>query len=302
MDLNEFHENNSSNYTLESSIPPVTKVEKCLLGIDEAGRGPVLGPMVYGIAFCPVSFAEKLKEMGFADSKTLSEEMREKLFSNLNSESKFIGWKAEILSPNYISNSMLKRGKYNLNALSHDSAIGLVQKALDDGVNLSEVFVDTVGDPKKYEAKLSSIFPNINFTVAKKADATYPIVSAASICAKVARDRVVKGWKFMEGESFNEVKFGSGYPADPTTKSFMADNVDKVFGYPQFVRFSWSTSETILQKQAISVTWSDEEDDENTPSILSFFGKNSKRSSIKKPAKSHQFYKERGLHHVSSIH
>jgi len=47
------------------------------------------------------------------------------------------------------------------------------------------VYVDTVGDPVKYEDKLQRLFPQLKVTVAKKADALYPIVSAASICAKV---------------------------------------------------------------------------------------------------------------------
>ena len=77
-------------------------------------------------------------------------------------------------------------GRYNLNQQSHDAAIGLVQKVLDRGVNLRYLYVDTVGDPERYQTKLEGLFPMLNIIVAKKADSIYPIVSAASICAKVA--------------------------------------------------------------------------------------------------------------------
>lgn len=62
------------------------------------------------------------------------------------------------------------------------------------------------------QEKLSEIFPEFKITVAKKADAIYPIVSAASICAKVSRDRALKAWTFQEGLKATSDDFGSGYP------------------------------------------------------------------------------------------
>merc|ERR1719277_559455 len=118
---------------------------------------------------------------------------------------------------------MNKRGKYNLNAMSHDTAIGIVKDAVDHGVNVSEVYVDTVGPPEKYQAKLEGIFPNMKVTVAKKADSLYPCVSAASICAKVARDKCLRDWIFVEKqEGLGMTKeWGSGYPGDAVTKKFL---------------------------------------------------------------------------------
>ena len=197
------------------TYPPGTPV---MLGIDEAGRGPVLGPMVYGCAYCPLSREKDLKSSGYADSKTLTEEQRENLFEKICA-CEYVGWSVEVISAARLSEHMLRVKKYNLNLISHDSAAGLVRRTLALGVNVSKVFVDTVGDPDKYQAKLSGMFPSIEFKVAKKADSLFPCVSAASICAKVVRDRDIKAWKPSESnQAHTAVALGSGYPADPFTK------------------------------------------------------------------------------------
>jgi ribonuclease H2 subunit A len=116
------------------------------------------------------------------------------------------------------------------------------------------------------------MFPGIDITVAKKADSTYPIVSAASIAEPNLSETI--------GQAF-----GSGYPSgkkkiffyyaetnflasvlkrfslclfitsDPNTVRWLNENIDPVFGYPSIIRFSWSTTATILEKNAASVEW-----------------------------------------------
>ena len=185
MDLKPYIEKNGENYIYFSSIPENCKSQPCILGIDEAGRGPVLGPMVYGISFCPLEKNEDLKNLGVDDSKALTEAKREDLLKKLQDNSDYIGYAIHVLSSRYISTSMYRRSKYNLNTMSHDTAIDLVKLALEKGVQVAEIYVDTVGPPEKYQAKLQEIFPAQKVTVAKKADSLYPCVSAASICAKV---------------------------------------------------------------------------------------------------------------------
>lgn len=110
--------------------------------------------MVYGTAFYPLKLKNEMSKMEFADSKQLTEDKRDKLFEKMCGKlQNKLGWSVDILSPNLISNSMLKRSKYNLNELSHDTAIGLIRRVIDAGVLVKEVYVDTVGPPEKYEAK-----------------------------------------------------------------------------------------------------------------------------------------------------
>jgi ribonuclease H2 subunit A len=187
--------------------------EPCILGVDEAGRGPVLGPMVYSVAFTPVSKKDQLKDIGFDDSKVLTAVQREQLFDKIQLEGEWIGWSVHALSPQDISESMLRVNKYNLNAMAHDTTINLIKKVLEQGINIEQIYVDTVGPPDKYQIKLKEIFPGIQITVAKKADSIYPIVSAASICAKVIRDDILSNWEFVESRLSVSNAFGSGYPS-----------------------------------------------------------------------------------------
>ncbi|XP_046999958.1 ribonuclease H2 subunit A isoform X1 [Schistocerca americana] len=291
---------NSENLTLCSNVPALCTEEPCILGVDEAGRGPVLGPMVYGVSYCPKSKQDVLNDLGCADSKSLTEEKREDIFKKICSERDTIGWIVEAISPKTICNNMLKRQKYSLNQIAQDSTVHLINSACSKGVRIAEVYVDTVGMPEKYQAKLSAIFPELKITVAKKADATYPIVSAASICAKVSRDRALSVWKFTEGLELTAKEFGSGYPNDPVTKKFLVENIDPVFGFPQLVRFSWSTADKILQENAVQVEWEEEDDDaeadKSNTSITSFFQVEKKKKRSK-----HPFFVHRKLSNLETM-
>ncbi|KAL8161798.1 hypothetical protein V2J09_013287 [Rumex salicifolius] len=225
----------------------------CMMGIDEAGRGPVLGPMVYACLYCSSSYQKTLSSLSFADSKTLKEEKREEVFELLK-VNESIGWAVDVIDPRELSAKMLKKNKINLNEISHESAIGLVTRVLNMGVLLTEVYVDTVGDADKYAIKLTEKFPSIKFVVAKKADSLYPVVSGASIVAKVTRDRALHDWVFEENAEKIQKNFGSGYPADPETKAWLEQHQHLVFGFPSLVRFSWGTCNAYA-KDNVAVLW-----------------------------------------------
>ncbi|EFP85606.1 uncharacterized protein PGTG_10935 [Puccinia graminis f. sp. tritici CRL 75-36-700-3] len=259
------------------------KRDNWIMGIDEAGRGPVLGPMVYGAAFCTQAFAEdKLLDLGFADSKTLTHRRREELLEMIvhppadQPLNERVEWNVKVLTPADISQGMNRRSPYNLNAQAFDATCEIIQHALDLQYNLQHIYVDTLGPPKTHQMKLEQSFPGIKFTVCSKADSIYPIVGAASVVAKVTRDAIVSHWihpesthpqkrKSSQEDEDATTSLGSGYPSDPNTVKWLSENFNTIFGFGQLVRFSWGTVKTLLADRGPAFSWNDE------PSIQKWF-------------------------------
>ena len=318
--LKSLSSSNDEDAFFSSSVPSQCLSNDCCLGIDEAGRGPVLGPMVYAAAFTPINQDDALRALGLADSKTLSEETREKLFCNFQEQTEqqpAIGYVIHAISPHTISTSMLAEHKTNLNRLSHNAAIGLVHSALKlIGSHLKEVYVDTVGPPDKYQDKLEKLFPQLHITVSKKADALFPVVSAASIVAKVSRDRMLAAWQWREHLDCATLKvLGSGYPGDGVTRKFLEASVDHVFGFPQLVRMSWSTAAQIMAKKCMITHWVDDQDvaatckrkrraaEEDVPesgnqSLCNFFEAAAAPAANRISCRRARFFRERALKHM----
>ncbi|XP_063902544.1 ribonuclease H2 subunit A-like [Zophobas morio] len=143
-------------FTISSSIPEICKTENCFLGIDEAGRGPVLGPMVYAVLFAPIIKNTELTSLKFNDSKLIKEDKREKLFK-LIKITEYIGWAATVISPLDISAKMLQKDKVSLNSLAFDATVELIKHTLSKDVSLKTVYVDTLGPPGTHQEKLSKV-------------------------------------------------------------------------------------------------------------------------------------------------
>eukprot|EP00249_Psilotum_nudum_P009703 c22104_g1_i1 orf=322-1185(-) len=285
------------------AIIPSWALKSCVMGIDEAGRGPVLGPMVYGCVYCPQEYREKLASFDFADSKTLKEAKREELFESIKADES-MGWAVDIIDPSDLSAQMLgtRETRKNLNTISYNSAMGLITTTLNLGVLLTEVFVDTVGDADKYQDQLSRKFQGIKFTVSKKADSLFPIVSAASIVAKVTRDRALRDWSMNEAGGDIGRDFGSGYPADPETKAWLKQHRNNIFGFPTLVRFSWATCKALLENgDGVDVYWEADEE-ENGKEDEGKSKKKSRTLNIESTAVNrHTFFRSRQLQQVTTF-
>ena len=193
------------------------KTKKFLLGIDDAGRGPVIGPMVLAGVLLSRNDEIKLKQLGVKDSKMLSPKRREALAKKIRKIAIYCIIK---ISPKEID-SRASIG-LNLNQLEAIKAADIINKLLKNKEKTkTDIIIDCPSVNraawKNYLLRyVNEKIKNAKFIIEHKADVHYPAVSAASIIAKVARDAEIEKIKKKIG-----VNFGSGYPADPLTQEFL---------------------------------------------------------------------------------
>lgn len=203
-----------------------------VLGIDEAGRGCVLGALVIGAFLADADTDQKLVDAGAADSKKLSVKRRLKARTALNEVGQ--GFVVEI-SAKAIDNG-------NLNTLEEEAIVALVVAHRPD-----QVIVDALGHPStlpkvvaRLDAAVRAAGMVVQWKMEPKADQNYPVVGAASIFAKTHRDEALEKLKEAYGD------FGSGYPSDPKTRSWLASIAKKGDDWPFFVRTRWGTVRDLI--------------------------------------------------------
>ena len=237
--------------------------------------------MVYAVYYLPISMQHSLAETHhFDDSKVLNPAVRSDLMSKICTAGSDLhsncGWATRTMSARDISSGQLKpTGTYNLNAQAHDATIQLIREVLASGVNVREIYVDTVGPPASYQAKLARLFPAQEVTVAKKADSLYPCVSAASVCAKVTRDAAldVLYTSYTGADDNGLVAWGSGYPSDARCASWLKGNMHPLFGWGNECRFSWGTAKEMLEAKGAPcrVDWPEGDDEADGMKLTGFF-------------------------------
>jgi len=210
---------------------------KLLGGIDEAGRGPVIGPLVVAGASIDAKSAHRLKRLGVRDSKTLTPKRREALYEEILLASSRVA--SLMIQPREIDEVVTKGRKYR--KLNYLEALYFAKVA--DELGASEVIVDASdSSPKRFrDVIVENMKRKTRVFAAHKADRDYTVVSAASIIAKVERDRAIEKLKRKLGD------FGSGYPSDPVTKNFFLEKMRKGEPLPDEVRRSWKTLGNLQQ-------------------------------------------------------
>ncbi len=220
-----------------------SKKVKLITGIDEAGRGALIGPMVVCGITAEEGVIEKLRDIGVKDSKMLTYARREELYGNikeiLQKESR-----VSSIMPISISSCKIddnKKNSVNLNMVEAKAMAQIINMIGGD-----EIYIDALTvNPKKYQRFVETYLKSDGFKIfaENKADEKYTIVGAASIIAKVERDRAIE--KIKEMENFD---FGVGYPHDERTIDFVDQLIKKRKRLPSYVRKTWVTTQILQEK------------------------------------------------------
>lgn len=206
-----------------------------IAGIDEVGRGSVIGPLVVAIVVSRPDKIKILKMLRVKDSKKLSRKKREEIYELLVRYG-FVTEAIEI-QPRVIDRYVRRSGGPGINSLEAEAFASLIMKTSPD-----IVYIDS---PTKIAEEFGQLIRKMlggykcRLICEHGADASRPIVSAASIVAKVMRDNAIKRIKTMLGD------LGSGYPSDKKTIDALRELLRSERGSSRFIRMSWRTIDAL---------------------------------------------------------
>jgi len=204
-------------------------------GIDDAGRGPVIGPLVIAGILVDEETLPKLINLGVKDSKLLSPKRREQLAVKILKIAK----KHHVVksSPAEIDKVVENGKKLNrLNRLEARMMAEVIRNLQPDVVYVDASDVSA----ERFKQQIAEEIPfEVQIVSEHKADRRYPVVSAASIIAKVERDKEIAELRGKYGD------FGSGYITDSKTVRFLEEWINTHGSYPEFVRKSWKPAKRL---------------------------------------------------------
>ena len=204
-------------------------------GVDEAGRGSMLGPLVVAGISISKSKVNLLKKQGIRDSKKLSPRARERLYKKIIQI--VDDYYVVKIPPRVIDKSV---SNHSLNHLEAKYMAKVISK-----LSPSIAFVDSCDiNSKRFGKEISKLTSNTKIRSHHHADSKFITVSAASILAKVSRDRAITRLK-------KKHNIGSGYPSDPKTKAFVKKSIRRNQNLT-FLRKSWKPVQILMKKRKLS--------------------------------------------------
>lgn len=223
--------NYKPSFTYNGLISTILQRLMLICGVDEAGRGSMVGPLVIAGISIEHDKINELDLMGIKDSKKLTPHVREKLYKKIIN---FVDdYHVTQINPFTIDRNVRK---HQLNSLEAKYMAKVISKLRPDVSYVDSCDVNAA----RFGKKLSRLTNNGKIRSYHHADSRFVIVSAASILAKVTRDKAI-----MRLHKHHDL--GSGYPSDRKTVRFVANLIKNQVTVPNFIRTSWKPVQVMLK-------------------------------------------------------
>jgi len=215
-------------------------------GVDEAGKGPVLGSM-----FAAAVVAEPAAlPPDVDDSKAVPADRRPGLAREIREAAAAVAVSEvpvdRIDDPETDMNSLTVAAHAEaLDAVAGGGSEAVAMAGQDDGCTIPDPLAGTVDagdtDAERFGRRVAArVEGDVDLTAEHAADETDPLVGAASVVAKQAREDHVADLAVEYGP------VGSGYPSDPATRDFLRRYVEREACLPECARTSWQTSADVV--------------------------------------------------------
>ena len=203
-------------------------------GIDEAGRGSMIGPLVVAGVSMKQASLKTLATLDVKDSKKLTPSRRETLYRDITKLAE--DYQILRINPRTIDRRV---SLHQLNRLEAEYMAKIIGK-----LGLHSTYVDACSaNSQKFGAEVARLSGNKNIHSHHHADERFIVVAAASILAKVARDRSIAVLQ-------RKHDVGSGYPSDDQTVHFVKQCISSRQNIPSFVRKSWEPVRRLVDAAA----------------------------------------------------
>ncbi len=244
-----------SSSSVGAPQPPDSASEKTAwsIGVDEAGRGPVLGPLV--VAALAVKRPGILEEIGTRDSKNLTPAQRSAIFRRMTGTPEII-FEYKVVEASDLDSLMEEVSLNVVEVRLFAAAISSLMERLPsppEGIFLDACDVNEERFGRSVIASLdrnADVPENMQVFSRHKGDSIYPVVSGASIVAKVIRDGEMEKIRQEFGMGMEDM--GSGYPADSRTRRFLENWIKEKGVVPPHARRSWKTTRRLVSQYAAS--------------------------------------------------
>lgn len=213
------------------------------LGIDDAGKGPLIGPMILAGCLIDDKLGASLKKLGVKDSKQLTSKRREFLAEKIKEKAET--FEIVVIPPSVIDGEGNEENRTKLNEIEAEACAEIINR-INKGFSKIKVIIDCPSPNLTrwtdfLKTKVQNL-SNLEISCEHKADKNHISVSAASILAKSTRENEMKKLKEKYGDGI-----GSGYCSDPLTKKFLQEKLRK-YQNDGIFRKSWKTWKTATAK------------------------------------------------------